>query len=145
VSPRDKIAWREGAILTEKTHFAPKHGWVCFHCGEQFANPNLARAHFGYDQRCKPACVLIQERGMLYELRQHEERHQIMLDRALRAEEEVDVLQGQLAELKRITGCDGVHEARCELDSLRGRVAVYDLITDKFRELSPGLFAEVIG
>ena len=26
----------------------PKHGWVCFHCGDVFRTPGEARDHFGW-------------------------------------------------------------------------------------------------
>lgn len=51
------------------TYPAPRHGWTCFHCGETFGNPNLARAHFGEMPTNEVACVMISERGMLYTMR----------------------------------------------------------------------------
>lgn len=44
----------------------PLHGWVCFHCGEEFsiakngsanAAHDAAREHFGPDPQWKPACL----------------------------------------------------------------------------------------
>lgn len=132
---------------TQEVYLAPKHGWCCFHCGENFRTFGGAQDHFGATPGERPACLikLGDERGLIMELRKAQAGYEEMLNRALRAEEELEMVQRSYDELKRLTGCDGVNEARCELDNLRGRVAVYDLITDKFRERAPELFAEVIG
>jgi len=34
----------------------PEHGWTCFHCGETFMKPGLARRHFGVHPDILPAC-----------------------------------------------------------------------------------------
>lgn len=47
-------------------------GWRCFHCGEYFANPNLARAHFGEFTGTTPACIIKAEQGLVYLLRDQE-------------------------------------------------------------------------
>jgi hypothetical protein len=117
--------------------------WICFHCGEHFGNPYLASAHFGPTSDSRPACVLIQERGMLYELREHERRHSEMLDRAVRAEENVEFLEGELAEFRRIAG-GGLHELRMKMDSLQGEAITARVLIEAIRDRAPQIYEEVI-
>ena len=42
--------------MSDGTYIAPEHGWTCFHCGETFLAPVLARGHFGGDIDAEPAC-----------------------------------------------------------------------------------------
>ena len=127
------------------TYPMPKHGWTCFHCGENFGNPNLARAHFGPTPASQPACVLIQERGMLYELREHEARHSELLDRATRAEERADVLEQEMEEYRRAAKADSCHQLRMNIDGLEGRALAADSIIRALRARAPELINEVVG
>lgn len=58
------------------TYPMPKHGWTCFHCGENFPLPGNARDHFGADPSRTPGCLLKveagKERGLLWQLRKIE-------------------------------------------------------------------------
>ena len=40
----------------KETYPAPEYGWCCFHCGETFVVPALARDHFGWEPGAAPAC-----------------------------------------------------------------------------------------
>jgi hypothetical protein len=63
----------------------PKHGWVCFHCGDVFRTPGEARDHFGFSPAATPACriKLGGERSLVMALRQTENQRdelQVRLD-----------------------------------------------------------------
>lgn len=51
--------------------------WRCFHCGETFTDPELARDHFGTDQLATPVCQIPDLAHLLrlqeYELRRYRE------------------------------------------------------------------------
>lgn len=53
----------------------PKHGWVCFFCGEVFMTIGAAEDHFGGEQLAEPACRIKvgEERGLVMALRKAEE------------------------------------------------------------------------
>lgn len=53
----------------------PKHGWVCFHCGDVFRTPGAARDHFGFSPASTPACRIKfgHETGLVMELRRAEQ------------------------------------------------------------------------
>lgn len=53
----------------------PKHGWVCFHCGDVFRTPGAARDHFGFSPAATPACRIKvgDERGIVMALREAEQ------------------------------------------------------------------------
>jgi hypothetical protein len=60
-----------------KDYLAPRHGWVCFHCGERFmpTEDGVAEAkdHFGADPLSLAACqIKAQEGGLLTALREAE-------------------------------------------------------------------------
>lgn len=119
--------------------------WTCFHCGEMFANPNLAGAHFGETPDRKPACVLIQERGMLYELRAaQDESAKARLDARL-AEEREESARGELAEYHRVAKVTSVNELRCRLDEMEGYVVTAKALIDAFFHAAPSLYEKVIG
>lgn len=61
----------------------PALGWTCFHCGETFTTPDLARDHFGSTPDRVPGCIIHGggERSLLIALRKSEER----LDRLVAA------------------------------------------------------------
>jgi hypothetical protein len=46
----------------DSSYPTPKHGWVCFHCGEAFegnlAGWHQARQHFGLSCESEPACIM---------------------------------------------------------------------------------------
>lgn len=129
--------------LDSRGYPMPELGWTCYHCGETFTTWGSAQDHFGATPEAKPGCLIkVQygnERGLEMELR--------------KAEAEIERLKRELAgyeqaqyELQCWTSEFGsLHEVRCKLDSLQGRVAVYDCVTDAFRQRAPELFAEVIG
>lgn len=62
------------------TYPAPRHGWVCFHCGEHFPSTEQgekdARDHFGDTPIAMPACIeklTAEERSFLHAFREQEE------------------------------------------------------------------------
>lgn len=66
--------------------FPRGNGWVCFHCGERFINPTLARDHFGDNPDSIPGCILkvrtglADEQGMLAVIRNIERGLNVILD-----------------------------------------------------------------
>lgn len=54
----------------------PKHGWVCFHCGDVLRTPGEARDHFGFSPASTPACRIKDsgERGLVMALREAEQQ-----------------------------------------------------------------------
>lgn len=120
-------------------------GWTCFHCGENFGNPNLAQAHFGDTPGAAPACVLIQDRGMLYELREAQRERAEALQRAKAAEDQAEVLEGEMDEFKRAARAANSHELRMAIDSLTGRAICADVLIEAVRAKAPEIYAEVIG
>lgn len=59
---------------SQDTYLMPEHGWTCFHCGETFRTPGMAREHFGADPLAIPGCMikLGDERRLLGALRDAE-------------------------------------------------------------------------
>lgn len=62
--------------MSVETYIAPRHGWVCFHCGEHFQNTDKgvedAQLHFGTTPDAKPGCLLRMqhnERALLKHIR----------------------------------------------------------------------------
>jgi len=119
-------------------------GWVCFHCDEQFANPNLAKAHFGPSPDHKPACVLIQDRGMLYELRAAQQEAAEARFAERRAEEQAEMLEGQMAEYRRAAKAQTCHQLRMNIDSLEGEAITARALIEAIRTRAPKVYAEVI-
>ena len=131
-----------------KTYPKPKHGWTCYHCGETFTTWGAAEDHFGKTPAARPGCILkVQlgdERGLEMELRKVESDRDEWKARALAAEDEQESLQGRLSEFERIAG-GGVHELRCKLDSMEGRVVTANALIEGFREQDGERFAVIIG
>lgn len=52
----------------------PKHGWICFHCGDVFRTPGAASDHFGFSPASNPACRIKfgDEQGLVMALRKTE-------------------------------------------------------------------------
>lgn len=127
------------------TYTQPKHGWTCFHCGETFTTVGSASDHFGASPEEQPGCLVKvgigEERGLLMALRKEQDEC-----RKLSGElESVDCKLQELAEFKRVTGCESVNDLRMWLDSNAGRVVTANALIEGFRERSPEIFAEVIG
>ena len=71
---RDKPQ-EEQPAADEWVYNRPRHGWMCFHCGEVFHTPGEARDHFGFSPAATPACriKLGDERGLVMALRHAEQ------------------------------------------------------------------------
>lgn len=69
-TPAEAIARWDG----EGEHYAPWHGWTCFHCGETLTTEGAARDHFGFEPSADPACRIKAgaERGLVMALRKAE-------------------------------------------------------------------------
>ena len=112
-----------GVMEAEGTYEAPLHGWVCFHCGEEFSIAKqgclesaieAATEHFGPDPRWTPGCLeLLKSRPA--QLWRRLRRAEIALAESGNAAEELDYLQGVAQEN---------HELRNRIDSLEGELAV---------------------
>jgi hypothetical protein len=124
----------------------PKNGWTCYHCGETFTTWGSAEDHFGATPAAAAACKIKvgDEFGLVMELRKAEADRDEWKARALASEDQEESLQGQVSEFERIAG-GGVHELRCKLDSMEGRVFTANALIEGFREKDPLKFAEVIG
>jgi hypothetical protein len=61
---------------TEWVYNRPKHGWVCFFCGDTFRTPGAAEDHFGGTMGSTAACRIKfgDEMGLLMGLRKTEKR-----------------------------------------------------------------------
>lgn len=117
ISKEEKAAQLADAMDKEE-RFGSLSYWACFHCDAVFYDRYEASLHFGHTQSAKAACI---DTDMLKTLRQAELDRDEFRARALRAEEEVDSVNGEIAEFKRITGGDGnVNTLRMKLDSLEG-------------------------
>jgi len=85
--------------VPEWVYNRPKHGWVCFYCGENFRTPGSARDHFGASPDTIPGCLmkvqLGNERGWLMEIRKLQ-----------------DELEKQKAEVARLEGALQASETR---------------------------------
>lgn len=72
------------------TYPHPEHGWTCFHCGETFYAPGLARIHFGAVPNAQPGCLMRVKRdgvepGLLWRIRMLElERDELQVRLAAR-------------------------------------------------------------
>ncbi len=131
-----------------ETHTMPVAGWCCYHCGETFTTRGSAADHFGATPDREPGCLIRvkygDERGLEMELRKREASEDEWRQRALAAEDALEVAQIQVSEFEAIAG--GSHQAlRHKLDSMQGRVVTADALIEGFRERSPEIFAEVIG
>jgi hypothetical protein len=146
----EALAWAEksdtpASIAADATY---DRSWNCFHCGETFTTIGSARDHFGATPDREPGCLIRvkygDECGLEMELRKSESESEMWKQRALQAEEGLEVAQGKVGEFERIAG--GSHQAlRHKLDSMQGRVVTADALIEGFRSRSPEIFAEVIG
>ena len=60
---------------TEWVFNRPKHGWVCFFCGDTFRTLGAAELHFGRKMSDTPACIINAEAfGLVVALRKAEEK-----------------------------------------------------------------------
>lgn len=88
----DLVYTRDLAERLRKTRAALKEvptqtrAWRCFHCGDTFTDPELARDHFGLDQSATPVCQIPDLAHLLrlqeYELRQHREEDSLLIREA---------------------------------------------------------------
>lgn len=53
----DVRAHIRGLTSDAPTYDRPPYGWTCFHCGETFKTPGIARLHFGSAPSASPTCV----------------------------------------------------------------------------------------
>lgn len=72
------------------TYPTPKHGWVCYHCGEHFpgtmAGSRDAKLHFGFQIDSAPGCILkltSEDKSLLRRLRAYEEENRKLRDQIL--------------------------------------------------------------
>jgi len=150
VQIEEALAWAEKAE-TPKSFAANANydrSWNCFHCGETFTTIGSARDHFGGDPSKEPGCLIRvkygDERGLEMDLRKVESEAEMWKQRALHAEDALEVAQGQVGEFERIAG--GSHQAlRHKLDHMQGRVVTADALIEGFRSRAPEILAEVIG
>lgn len=58
----------------DETYQQPEHGWTCYHCGETFKKPGLAKLHFGGTMGALTGCQIKfgEEMGLLMQLREAE-------------------------------------------------------------------------
>jgi hypothetical protein len=136
-------------MKSEGTYPIPKHGWTCYHCGETFTVWGAAEDHFGKTPEAKPGCVLkVQfgnERGLEMELRKVEAERDEWRNRALKAEEHEELLEGEMSEYRRAAKADNCHQLRMNIDSLEGRAIAADFIVNSLRSRVPELVDEVVG
>jgi hypothetical protein len=81
----------------------PPYGWTCFHCGETFKLPGLAKDHFGADPLAEAACLIKagHERNLVAAIREAEEQLARYRDEEERGYEK-GMRNGALAERERI-------------------------------------------
>jgi hypothetical protein len=129
------------------TYPKPPHGWTCYHCGETFTVWGAAEDHFGKNPSATPACLIKvgEELGLVMALRKAEALAEEYASRMRIAEDQVEVLEGQLSDFQRVTKFRDAQEVRNHLDVLEGRRITHDVVIDAFREKAPEIFAEVIG
>jgi hypothetical protein len=53
----DILAHVQGLTSDAETYPAPRGGWTCFHCGENFRTAQGAALHFGQKVTGRPICV----------------------------------------------------------------------------------------
>ncbi len=121
------------------TYPMPKHGWTCFHCGENFKKPGAAADHFGEKPGEKPACIMFDEvgtRGVVMTLRR-------AVSKVRRQEIKIENLEyclnGSAQDYQRITGLRAAHETRMEIDSLEGRAITGEAIIEDISKRWPAL------
>jgi hypothetical protein len=108
--------------MIDETYQPPKHGWTCFHCGETFRNAGAARDHFGARTTALPGCVerarLGAERGLLYSLREAEDRLTKYIEDDSEAQRAMVAMQSRHAAALRVAeeaGCErGLRDALAE-------------------------------
>lgn len=88
-----------------ETYERPKHGWTCFHCGETFTTPGLAKDHFGNTPSAQAGCILnVQvgaERGILSALRRTEDTLAAWMDEGTALHQQVAAQQSRQSEALR--------------------------------------------
>lgn len=127
--PRDHACQlQEPAPLPKETGFyrRPRHGWVCFHCGEHFPSSGggerRARLHFGVDPRSQPACRHTPPE-LLTKLRQLEANNDALHGLVAELQNFQQLAETHEAELSRLfNGARNAHAAWLELDFKQGQI-----------------------
>ena len=141
-----QIIERGGLKTTGEYPYPSKdRGWVCYHCGERLTTWGAAEDHFGKTPDKVAGCIIQagEPRRLLMELRKAEVLVDLFYARARAAEDQVDALNGELAEYRRIAG-GGTHELRMRIDSLEGEAITARTILEAVRTLAPKVYHEVI-
>jgi hypothetical protein len=79
----------------------PPHGWTCFHCGETFKLPGLAKDHFGADPLAEAACLIKagHERNLVAAIREAEEQLARYRDEDNDKDREMGALRAEVHEM----------------------------------------------
>lgn len=125
--------------------------WRCFHCDEVFRSRKQAYDHFGPDEDCEklpPACIdplRHDEAERIKQLRDAQDYAMQCQESANRAEDELDIVKMELAEIKNITKCETLNQLRMWMDSQQGRVVTAEALINGFRKADPELAERIIG
>lgn len=139
------------------TYPQPRHGWTCFHCGENFTTPGGAAQHFGARPDATPGCIVKahgsklammlvrpgRERGLLQALRDAEAEVQRLHDRVETAEYQAGGGERLRADLERHFGAGHgtAHQAWLQMDAMEGRAEAAELALAWIARSQPDLVA----
>lgn len=125
------------------TYPAPRHGWTCFHCGENFKKEEAARAHFGPTPDWTPECIerrTCSDDTLLSRTRTAEQyalECQTSRDDAI---DEAEVANASFACLKQyFPGAETLYDAWCQFHSIEGRALTAEAILKVIGKDSPGV------
>jgi hypothetical protein len=135
------------------TYPFPKHGWICFHCGDEFSIERhgsaeqaeaAAREHFGTTPDEDALCRLASrpQTELAARVREAEDLATIAREEAQRAEEEAWIARNQLASLPRLfPGALSPHDVWNQFDSLEGRAEASEAIVRELEKEAPDAVA----
>lgn len=115
------------------TYPFPDHGWVCFHCGEEFSVPRqkchqraleAAREHFGATPQDEPLCKVatLPHAELVRRVRAAEESERAAIEARQQADDEAEAAHSALSSLGTyFKGARTVYDAFCLFDSMEGR------------------------
>lgn len=124
------------------TYPAPRHGWICFHCGETFKTPEAAAEHFGTTPAETPECIdraTSSYQDLVRRTREAEHAMRRAIDERNRALDEAEVATGTLTSIPHLfPGATSPRDAWNQFDSMQGRMIAAEAIIAEAEKLAQG-------
>lgn len=134
---------------TPDTYPFPAHGWVCFHCGEEFNVARqrshhgalvAAREHFGSTIADEPLCKIatLPHAELARRVREAEESERAAIAARNEADAQAEGAHSELTSLSsRFKGARTVYDAWCMFDSMEGRALAAEAVIADLERIMP--------